>query len=58
MYSIFLKEIKSFFGTLTGYIVIGIFLVVISLFLWVIPGEYNIPDSGYAHVDGLFRLAP
>lgn len=26
--------------------------------MWVIPGEYNIIDSGYAQVDGLFQLAP
>jgi len=58
MYSIFSKEIKSFFGTLTAYIVIGIFLALTSLFLWVIPGQFNIPDSGYAHVDGLFMIAP
>lgn len=58
MFSIFNKEIKSFFGTLTGYIVVGIFLILTSLFLWVIPGEYNIPDSGYANIDGLFTIAP
>ena len=30
----------------------------ISLFLWVIPGSWNIIDSGYAQVDGLFQLSP
>ena len=30
----------------------------ISLFLWVIPGQWNIIDSGYAQVDGLFQLSP
>jgi len=29
-----------------------------GLLLWVIPGEYNVPDNGYANVDGLFYLAP
>ncbi len=58
MFSIFNKEIKSFFGSLTGYIVVGIFLILTNLFLWVIPGEYNIPESGYANVDGLFTIAP
>lgn len=58
MFSIFNKEIKSFFGSLTGYIVVGIFLILTNLFLWVIPGEYNIPESGYANVEGLFTIAP
>ncbi len=58
MLSIFNKEIKSFFGSPTGYIVVGIFLILTNLFLWVIPGEYNILESGYANVDGLFTIAP
>lgn len=43
---------------MTGYIVIGIFLTITGLLLWVVPGEYNIPESGYANVDGLFMIAP
>lgn len=58
MISIFKKEFRSFFSSATGYIVIGIFLLLTGLFLWVIPGSFNIPDSGYANVDGLFYLAP
>ena len=37
---------------------IGLYLLAISLFLWVIPGQWNIIDSGYAQVDGLFQLSP
>jgi len=58
MLSIFLKEFRSFFSSATGYIVIAIFLITTSLLLWVIPGEYNVLDSGYSNVDGLFYLAP
>lgn len=58
MLSIFRKELRAFFSNATGYIVIGIFLLLTGLFLWLIPGEYNIIDSGYANVDGLFYLAP
>ncbi len=58
MFSIFKKELRAFFSNATGYIVIGIFLILMSLFLWIIPGEYNILDAGYANVDGLFYLAP
>ena len=58
MIYIFRKELRSFFSNATGYIVIGIFLLLTGLFLWVIPGQYNIIDAGYANVDGLFYLAP
>ena len=58
MSAIFFKEFRYFFSNATGYIVIGLFLLITGLFLWVIPGEYNILDSGYAQLDGLFTLAP
>ena len=58
MLSILKKELRAFFSNATGYIVIGIFLLLTGLFLWIIPGEYNILDAGYANVDGLFYLAP
>jgi ABC-2 type transport system permease protein len=58
MFTLFKKEIQGFFDTLTGYIVMIVFLVVISLFLWVFPLQFNIPDNGFANLDGLFILAP
>ena len=58
MYSIFNKELKTFLGSLTGYLVIFVFLIVAGLFLWIFPGQYNIPDNGYATLEGLFSLAP
>ena len=58
MLSILKKELKSFFSNAIAYIVIGIFLLLNGLLLWVIPGEYNVLDNGYANVDGLFYLAP
>lgn len=58
MVSLFKKEIKTFLGSLIGYLVIVVFLLVTGLFLWVFPGVYNIPDNGYATLEGLFLLAP
>ena len=52
------KEIRGFFSSLTGYIVIIVFLVANSLFMWVFPGDLNVLDSGYASLDSLFTLAP
>jgi len=45
-------------GSLIGTLVIVVFLLVTGFFLWVFPGMYNIPDNGYATLEGLFLLAP
>jgi ABC-2 type transport system permease protein len=58
MFAIFRKEINGFFSSLTGYIVIIVFLLINSLFMWILPGEWNILDSGYAGLDTLFFLSP
>jgi ABC-2 type transport system permease protein len=58
MLAIFRKEISGFFSSLTGYIVIAVYLLVNSLFMWIFPGEWNIFDSGYAGLDTLFFLSP
>ena len=58
MFALYLKEIRSFLSSLIGYIVIIVFLVVVGLFLWVFPTDFNILDYGYANVDGLFIIAP
>jgi ABC-2 type transport system permease protein len=57
MWSIFKKEVNSFFSSLIGYIAIGVFLLVMGLFLWVFPA-FNIIDYGYATLDLMFRFAP
>jgi len=53
-----LKEIRGFFSSLTGYIVIIVFLLLNSLFMWVFPGDLNVLDSGYASLDTFFTMAP
>ncbi len=58
MLALFRKEISSFFSSIIGYIVITIFLLITSLFLWVFPIESNILDFGYAQINGLFLIAP
>jgi ABC-2 type transport system permease protein len=52
------KEVREFFSSLTGYMVIIVFLVTNSLFMWVLPGDLNVLDSGYASLDSLFTMAP
>ena len=59
MFSLLIKEINSFLNSLIGYIVIIVFLLTISLFVWVFPGsDFNIPDAGYANIDPLFIITP
>jgi len=55
---LFKKEIQGFFSSLTGYLVITVFLAITGLSLWVFPGVLNIPESGYASLDSLFYIAP
>lgn len=57
MFPIFKKEINTFFSSLIGYIVIGVFLVLMGLLMWVFP-EFSILDGVYANLDTLFTVAP
>jgi len=58
MYTLIKREISGFFSSIIGYIVIIVFLIANSLFMWVVPGDLNILDSGYSNVDALFIIAP
>jgi len=61
MFTLYLKEIRSFLSSLIGYIAIGVFITLIGIFMWVIPtegGGYNILDNGFANIDPLFFIAP
>jgi ABC-2 type transport system permease protein len=57
MFAIYNKEINTFFSSLIGYIVIGVFLIYMSLMLWVFP-DSNLLNSNYATLEPLFDLAP
>ncbi len=52
------KEIKGFLNSLIGYITIVVFLLILGLFLWVIHGDSNILEGGFATIDPLFVIAP
>lgn len=57
MFSIYIKEIRSFLSSLIAYVVMLVFLLAIGLFTWVLP-DYNVLDYGYANLDTLFNMAP
>lgn len=58
MKALYLKELRSFLGSIIGYIFIGIFLVLNSLFLWVFSNGWNVIDGGTADLGGFFLLSP
>ncbi|RRN76938.1 gliding motility-associated ABC transporter permease subunit GldF [Pseudoxanthomonas sp. SGD-10] len=57
MKSLYFKEVSDYFSSLAAYIVIAVFLIVLSLFLWVFP-ESSILEYGYAGLDSLFNVVP
>lgn len=61
MFTLYLKEIRSFLSSLIGTIAIAVFISLIGVFMWIIPtegGGYNILDNGFANIDPLFFIAP
>lgn len=58
MYALLKKEIREFLSSLIGYIVIGLFLILMGLFTWVFNTPSNILNQGQADLTPLFRFAP
>ncbi len=58
MQALLRKELSAFFASITGYLIVIIFLIIIGLFTWVFPGQFNLLDMGYANLDTLFILSP
>lgn len=56
MWSVCKKELRQFFSSLTGYIIIVVFLLINGLVLFVF--ENNIFDFGYATLERFFLLSP
>ena len=57
MLSIYKKEINSFFSSLVGYIVIGVFLLTLGWVMWIYP-DTSILENEFATLDQLFIGAP
>ena len=58
MWTLYRKELASFFSSLIGYLTIAVFLILTGLTLWVLKSDFNILDYGYAGMDGLFLIGP
>ena len=58
MISILKKEFNSFFSSPIAYLVIGVFLLISGLFLWIFDDDFNILNAGFADLNSFFYLAP
>jgi ABC-2 type transport system permease protein len=57
MLTIFKKEFSVYLSSLVAYITIIIFLIVLSLFLWVFP-DSSIVEYGYSSLESMFNITP
>lgn len=57
MWVVFKKEVQTFFSSLMAYVVIGFYLIVTGMMLWVFP-DYSILEFPYASLEPYFSLAP
>ncbi len=58
MFALLKRETRAFFSSLTGYLILSIFLIATGLFIWVFPGAGNPLSNGYANLNILFEIAP
>lgn len=58
MIPILKKEFNSFFSSPIAYLVIGVFLLINGLFLWIFKDDFNILNAGFADLNPFFFLAP
>ena len=57
MLAIFRKEVDQFFSSPIAYIIMGVFLTVVGLLLWVFP-DTSLLENGYADMGLFFNLTP
>lgn len=57
MLSIFKKEVGTFFNGIIGFVVVGVFLLLSGLILWVYPNS-NVLDYGFAELTVFFDFCP
>jgi ABC-2 type transport system permease protein len=56
IFTIFRKEVASFFNSLVGYIVLSVFIILTGLFFWVF--DEHVLLTGKANMSLLFQYAP
>jgi ABC-2 type transport system permease protein len=57
MIPILVKDLRGFFTSLTGYLVVGVFVTAMGLLVWVFP-ETSVLEYGYADLGTFFTVGP
>ena len=59
MKAILIKELRNFFNSPSTYLIIGFFLSITGLIIWIFPDPApNILSSGIANLSNFFELVP
>ena len=58
MFPILKKEFNSFFAGPIAYLVIGVFLLINGLYLWVFKDNFNILNAGFSDLSPFFYMVP
>lgn len=58
MWSIYKRELQSFFYAPLGYVLLGTFLLLNGFLLWIFPSSWNILDAGFGDINLFFELNP
>ena len=58
IYSLIKKEWRGFFASSMGFLIIGVYLIISGLMLWVVDSSFNIFKYGFGHLSPYFELTP
>ncbi len=58
MWALVKREWFVFFSTPLGYLTLGFFLTLSTLFLWFLDTDFNLLNAGFADLNAFFVLAP
>ena len=58
MWAIAKRELFIFFSSGIGYLIIGAYMTVTTLFLWFFDTDFNLLNSGFADLNSFFVLSP
>ncbi|MDA9851614.1 ABC transporter permease subunit [Flavobacteriaceae bacterium] len=58
MWSIAKRELRFYFSNLTGYLVIGSYLLINTLFLWFFDTPFQLLNSGFGDLTPFFEMSP
>lgn len=58
MWALVKREWFVFFSTAVGYLTVGLFLTLSTLFLWFLDTDFNLLHAGFADLNAFFVLTP